>query len=496
MTKKDEEIMEILEAFDLTRTARSAAELAGTDHKTVQRYVGLRNAGYDLVERYRRLQLIDAFAEKVEELVEESRGRIRADVVHDRLVAMGYAGSERTTRRAVHKAKVAYRNGRRRTYRPWIPEPGKWLQFDWGWGPVIRMRQTYLFCAWLAWSRYRVIIPSWDRTLGSVLVCLDRTLRKVGAVPTYALSDNERTVSVDRVAGVAVRHPEVVAFGHHYGLRVATCTPADPESKGGSESTVRVAKADLVPTECNLLPAYSSFSAVVEACVRLSDEVNGREHRESRRVPAEALREELPLMHRLPLEPYTAALGETRSVNHDQTIRFGSVRYSLPRLWLGREVWCRVEGEELVIVGRDESGLREIVRHELSVPGKPRILDEHYPEHPGGRAILQPKPKAQSESERDFLVLGEGAEIWLTTAAASGVPRIRSKMGRATELAVLFGKARVDEALRRAAQAGRFGENDLASILGNVERDREPLVVADERYSAQRGTKAWEVIGR
>jgi hypothetical protein len=117
-------------------------------------------------------------------------------------------------------------------------------------------------------------------------------------------------------------------------------------------------------------------------------------------------------------------------------------------------------------------------------------------DHDHRRAILQPKPKPQSESERDFLVLGEGAEIWLTTAAASGVPRIRSKMGRATELAVLFGKARVDEALRRAAQAGRFGENDLASILGNFERDRKPLVVADEHYSAQRGTKAWEVIGR
>jgi transposase len=494
LTKKDEEIMEILEAFDLTRTARSAAELAGTDHKTVQRYVGLRDAGYDPVERHRRPQLIDVFAEKVEELVEESRGRIRADVVHDRLVAMGYAGSERTTRRAVHKAKTAYRSGQRRTYRPWIPEPGKWLQFDWGWGPVVQLRQTFLFCAWLAWSRYRVILPTWDRTLGSVLICLDRTLRRLGAVPTYALTDNERTVSMDRVAGISVRHPDVVAFGRHYGLRVVTCTPADPESKGGSESTVRVAKADLVPTECNLLPAYSSFSAVVEACDRLSDEVNGREHRESRRVPAEALQEELTFMHRLPLEPYTAALGETRRVGSNQTIRFGSVAYSLPKAWVDQEVWCRVEGEELVVVGRDQIGLREIIRHRLSVPGRPQILDEHYPDHPNGRATLQPRPRPQTETERDFLALGEGAEIWLTTAAASGVARIRTKMGRASELARLLGKARVNQALELAAGAGRFAENDLASILEHGGEDSR--TVADQSYSAQRGTKAWEVIGR
>ena len=109
-----------------------------------------------------------------------------------------------------------------------------------------------------------VHVSSWGpnaplATLGSVLICLDRTLRTIGAVPTYALTDNERTVTMDRIAGVSVRHPAVVAFGRHYGLRIVTCVPADPESKGGSESTVRVAKADLVPTECNLLPAYDTF---------------------------------------------------------------------------------------------------------------------------------------------------------------------------------------------------------------------------------------------
>ena len=496
MTKKNEEIMEILEAFDLTQCASSAAELAGTDRKTVQRYVGLRDAGRDPLEHARRARLIDDYLDKVEELVEDSKGKVRADVVHDRLRVMGYEGNERTTRRAVHKAKTAYRNGNRRTYRPWIPEPGKWLQFDWGWGPVVRMRQTYLFCAWLAWSRYRVVIPTWDRTLGTLLICLDRTLRKIGAVPTYALTDNERTVSMDRIAGISVRHPEVVAFGRHNGLRVVTCVPADPESKGGSESTVRVAKADLVPTECNLLPAYDTFPSLFQACDNVCDDLNGREHRESRRIPAEALKEELALMHRLPLEPYTAALGETRRVDTSQTIRFGSVRYSVPQVWVDQEVWCRVEGDELVIVGRDDTGLREVFRHELSVPGKPRVLDEHYPGHPNGRGTLQPKPRPQSETERNFLALGAGAEIWLTTAAASGVTRIRAKMSRATELAMLLGIGRVNEALHRAADAGRFGENDLASIVGHVNGDKQSPVIANESFSVQRGTKAWEVMGR
>ncbi|MDT0354011.1 hypothetical protein RM445_31500, partial [Pseudonocardia sp. DSM 45834] len=37
--KRSEEIVEILEAYDLTGSYRAAAELAGCDHHTVARYV-------------------------------------------------------------------------------------------------------------------------------------------------------------------------------------------------------------------------------------------------------------------------------------------------------------------------------------------------------------------------------------------------------------------------------------------------------------------------
>lgn len=74
--------------------------------------------------------------------------------------------------------------------------------------------------------------------------------------------------------------------------------------------------------------------------------VNGRVHRETGRVPAEALAEERAHLHRLPVEPYTVALGETRKVNPDQTIRFGSVRYSTPPGHVDTTAWCRVAGDE------------------------------------------------------------------------------------------------------------------------------------------------------
>ena len=258
--KKPEDVMEILEAYDLTGSFRAAAGLVGCDHKTVAYWVRQRDeaGGLPVVERARPA-MEAVFAAKIDELVDRSHGLVRADVAHGKLVAIGYLGSERTTRRWVADAKRRWRRKHGRRTRPWIPEPGLWMQWDYGDGPKVGGLVTVLFCAWLAWSRFRVVVPLRDKTLPSVVMGLDRALRMFGGCPTYALTDNEKTVSVDHVCGIAVRNPQIVEVGRHYGLTIATCVPADPQSKGGSEATVRVAKADLVPTDHNLRPAYRSF---------------------------------------------------------------------------------------------------------------------------------------------------------------------------------------------------------------------------------------------
>jgi hypothetical protein len=227
--------------------------------------------------------------------------------------------------------------------------------------------------------------------------------------------------------------------------------------------------------------------------------VNARPHRETKRAPVEMIAEERARLHVLAREPFTAALGETRTVDLQQTIRFGSVRYSTPPGHVGSEVWCRVSGQELVIVGRTEHGLREIARHELSTPGNPRIVDEHYPHHPPGNQRREPRLKPRSGEERAFLAIRPGAERWLREAAASGTGGIRRKMADAVTLNTLLDAGAVDRALGLAAVAHRFADDDLPSIVEHLQRapgDTEQLVLPDQRYSAQPGTHAWSEFGR
>ncbi len=96
-----------------------------------------------------------------------------------------------------------------------------------------------------------MVIPVWDKTLPTIVSCLDTTLRRIGGVPTYAL-----TVSVDHVAGIAVRNPELVEVARHDGLTIRTCVPADPQTKAGSKAAVRIAKA--------VLAAARPFDGVIE----------------------------------------------------------------------------------------------------------------------------------------------------------------------------------------------------------------------------------------
>jgi hypothetical protein len=62
--KRAEEVVKILEAYDLTGSLRQAAVLASCDHKTVTRLIAVREvAGGGLPERVRRRPLVDPFGE-------------------------------------------------------------------------------------------------------------------------------------------------------------------------------------------------------------------------------------------------------------------------------------------------------------------------------------------------------------------------------------------------------------------------------------------------
>jgi len=283
-------------------------------------------------------------------------------------------------------------------------------------------------------------------------------------------------------------------------VTIYTCVPVDPASKGGSESSVKVAKADLVPKDTNLLAAYASFADLEDACEAFCAQVNAREHRVTRRAPDVMLAEERARLHPVPADPHTVAFGVTRTVPaKTPMVTFDSGQYSVPHLLLGETVWVRVHGrgadEQVIIVHVGPTGPLEVARHPRAMPGSPQIIDAHFPPPPAG--ALGRVPLARNVSEAAFLSLGDGARVWLAEAAAAGTTKMRVKMAQAVELAKLFTPEEVDWALGHAAVHARFAEADLASILDHhrTATAAGPVSQAGEDRSLTQGTRGWAALG-
>jgi len=217
---------------------------------------------------------------------------------------------------------------------------------------------------------------------------------------------------VEHVAGVAVRNPAMVAFARHYGVTLHTCEPVDPASKGGSESTVKLAKADLVPKDTNLLEQYTSFAELEAACVVFCAQVNARVHRVTRRAPVDMLAEERTRLHPLPTHPHTVAFGLTRTVAaKSPMVAFDGGSYSVPHTLLGQTVWVRVHGR-----GADEQVI--IVHSGAERSGRAGRGCSAFPGHPGqpsaARGALPARPcwgvgsDAEASHQRRARVPGSG----------------------------------------------------------------------------------------
>ena len=80
--------MEVLELYDLTKYISATAQLAGVGRKTVERAVASKATGNALAP-IGRSKMTDPYLDKVAEWITRSSGKVRADIAHEKLVAMG-----------------------------------------------------------------------------------------------------------------------------------------------------------------------------------------------------------------------------------------------------------------------------------------------------------------------------------------------------------------------------------------------------------------------
>jgi hypothetical protein len=332
--------------------------------------------------------------------------------------------------------------------------PGDTLAIDWG------VRDgLHVFCAVLAWSRFRFVRFAADEKAATTMALLAECFETLGGVPKTVLADRMGCLKAGVVANVVVPTAEYVRFATHYGFRPDFCEGGDPESKGIVEALVGYAKRDLmVPTEPSLADLASANAEAAGWCA----EVNTVVHSEICAVPAQRLDAERGLLGPLPsLRPEIGAKPISRKVDKLSCVRFGSARYSVPNRLIGQTVLIAVT-EGRVQVLEPFTG-QVVAEHALVAPGEVSIADEHY----GSTRPDKPRraPRAKTADETAFLALGEVAAAFLTGAAAAGVANLAREIHEILTLHAAHGDQALLGALERAVRFRRWRADDVRSIL-------------------------------
>jgi transposase len=451
--------MDVLAAYREVGSYRGAAAICGTTHKTVRRIVEAHEAassggGAGRPERKDRGHNYDAVTDLVAKRVESSRGRISAKRLLPAAAAAGYAGSARNFRRLVADQKALWRKGNHRGRRPAVWTPGDTLVIDWG-----VLAGLHVFCAVLAWSRLRFVRFADNERAETTLSLLAECFETHGGVPKIVLADRMGCLKAGVVADVVVPTPDYIRFATHYQFRPDFCQAADPESKGIVEHLVGYAKRDLMIPEQPRTADLTGANASAAAWCR---EVNGVTHSEICAVPAVRLETERALLGPLPqLRCEIGPKQVSRKVDKLSCVRFGSARYSVPTRLIGSRVLILAGDGQLQVL---ESFTGEVLaEHALIAPGETSIRDEHY----GSARPDTPRraPRAKTQTERDFLALGEVAERFLLGAAAAGVSKLPTELAQILTLHAAHGHDRLLAALARAVEFGRWRADDVRSIL-------------------------------
>jgi transposase len=294
--------MDIISAYQQLGSYRAAAEQCGTTPKTVKRIVDkfeADQAGEVAAARAERVHNYDAVTDLVAERVEKSGGRMSAKRMLPIARAEGYQGSARNFRRLVAKAKVLWRKEHHRGRRPAVWTAGEYLVIDW----AEAAPGLFLFCAVLAFSRWRFVAFATDQRASTTLALIAEAFAAVGGVPARVLADRMGCLKGGVVANVVIPTAEYIRLAGHYGFAPDFCHAEDPQSKGIVENLCGYSQRDLaVPllTEAAITGVPVDLWAANTAAVAWCVEVNAAVHSEICAVPDERLIVERELLQPLP----------------------------------------------------------------------------------------------------------------------------------------------------------------------------------------------------
>jgi transposase len=249
------------------------------------------------------------------------------------------------------------------------PPMGKQTQVDFG---EMKLQdehnqwKTLRFIAFvLSHSRFKYV--EWlDRpfTTKDVIASHERAFAYLGGMTKELVYDQDHLLVVSENNGEILFTQEFAAYRNERKFQIHLCRKQDPQSKGRIENVVKFVKYSFGRGRI-----YTNLSKLNESCIAwLARTGNGKLHHTTKKIPAEVHALEKQHLQPVALKTIETALSITRDIRKDNTVSYGSNRYSVP---LGtydstvvKQAALRLTDAGEIIILDKQTG-QEITRHPL-----------------------------------------------------------------------------------------------------------------------------------
>ena len=280
----------------------------------------------------------------------------------------------KVSRSALYRYLAKLDNKTQKAYMRYETKPGEQGQFDWSPYSVMLdgcLTKVQVFCTILGCSRYRIYTASLSQTQASVLEAMENGYIAIGGVPERTQTDNHSTLydsKRDRW------NPRYLRFAEHYGFQPSRSAVRHPWSKGKVENPFSYLENHFIMDN-----EYESFEDFCNKLAEFNVQVNRRVHTTTQVEPEKLyLEEEKDALLPLPTTRFVGPKEEFRKVSSDCLISYKGNRYSVPHVFVSKEVWVFVsQGRYLNIYSTSN---KLIATHILEKKGKGKIFlnKEHF----------------------------------------------------------------------------------------------------------------------
>ncbi|PEA54948.1 hypothetical protein CON64_09655 [Bacillus pseudomycoides] len=311
---------------------RSITKLLNVSRNTVRKALKAEK-----VPTYQRKEKEDKLIVPFEEIIREYVGEgLIGTRIFKELQAKGYKGSQATVYRFLRTLEQE-KQSKQKTVR-FETDPGEQAQFDWSPYQIKingTVTQVYCFLLILGYSRKKYMTFSLSQSIESVLESLEEGIRSFGGVPRQIVIDNAKQLVLSHPRDeTAIYHPKLLELAGTYRFSPYACQTYWPRTKGKVERPFFYIEHHFIRGN-----EFMSVEELIQKGYLFLKQWEKEPNKTTLIPPSIRYLEEVQALSPLPNTSYIHTMKETRRVSWDCLISYKGVKYSVPHLYAGKQIW-------------------------------------------------------------------------------------------------------------------------------------------------------------